>query len=289
MTVRWPTILLLALALLVGGCPADDDDDVAGDDDATGDDDTTGDDDDDTADDDDDDTEPVEPGLTGTVYALDCETPLEGIRVTMCQQDEACAFLDTDENGQFLMDDLVHEKNGEFRVAGHINADMRSFTGLIHEFDIPETGFFEIDEICLPEIPTVTPLDAGEQIVDAGDGLQLAFNPADITWVLDTPQLGAMAVPDTAWQYARIEGVELLAAWAMYIWGSESDEPVAATMPWVGDVQCEDPITIYEMSDVEIGWVPVGDGVLDCDLQTVSTAPDEGLSTFTWVAYGRPE
>jgi hypothetical protein len=287
MSWRWLLILSSVMALLASGCPADDDDDAA-DDDATGDDDTTADDDDDTTDDDDD-TEPEEPGLQGTVYAVDCETPLPGVRVTLCQDEEACAFLDTDENGQFLMDGLVHEKNGEFRAAGHINAEMRPFTGLIHEFDIPETGFYEIDDICLPEIPTVTQLSGGEQTVDAGDGLFLTFDPDAVTFVLDTPQLGAVQVPETAWQYARIEGVELLAAWAMYVWGSTCDEPVAAEMPMLGDVQCDDSVTIYQMSDADIGWVPVGDAVLDCDLQTVSTAPGEGLSTFTWVAYGRPE
>lgn len=288
----WRRIGSLAVSFaLLAGCPVDDDDsgddDVSADDDSTGDDDTADDDDDTAADDDD--TEPVEPGLTGTVYAVDCETPLQGVRVTLCQEDEACAFLDTDENGQFLMDGLAYEKSGEFRVAGHINAEMRAFTGLIHEFDIPETGFLEIDDICLPEIPTVTPLSGGEQSVDAGDGLTLTFEPDGVTWILETPQIGAVEVPSAARQYARIEGVEILGAWAMYVWGSTTDSPVMASMPMRGDVQCDDPVTIYEMSDEALGFVSVGDAVLDCDQQTVSTGPFDGLSTFTWVVYGRPE
>jgi hypothetical protein len=187
------------------------------------------------------------------------------------------------------MDGLAHEKNGEFRAAGHINPEMRAFTGVIREFDVPETGFYEIDDICLPEIPVVTQLTGGEQVVEAGDGLELTFDPDGVIWTLDTLQLGAVEVPSTAWQYAQIEGVEVLAAWAMYVWGSETDVPASAVMPMRGDTQCDDTISIYEMSDAEIGWVLVGEAVLDCDQQTVSTAPGEGLSTFTWVAYGRPE
>jgi len=275
----WLTLGVVVLALSWFGCTSGDDDDtVSGDDDDARDDDSG-----------DDDTVPEEPYLVGNIYDLTCSVPVEGMRVTVCQADEACKFMDTDADGQYLLGGLVHDKDGEFRVRGHINVDQRPFTGLITTFDIPETGYLEAVEICLPEIDAVVALSGGEQEIEAGDGLVLTLDPDDVDWELDTQQIGAIEVPDTAWQYVAIEGIEVLGVWAMYVWGGSTETPAAVQMPFRGDLGCEDQVTIYEMSDKEIGFVEVGPGVLDCDALTVTSEEGGGLTEFTWVAYGRPE
>ena len=276
----WLIAVLCVLPLLWLGCPGTDDDDS-----------TSGDDDDDMGDDDsgDDDTVVVEPYLVGHIYDVTCTTPVVGMRVTVCQADEACKFMDTNADGRYLLDELVDDKDGEFRVRGHMNVDQRPYTGLITTFDIPETGFFEADDVCLPEIGTVLALSSGEQEIDAGDGLVLTLDPDDVNWELDTPQIGAMEVPDTAWQYVDIEGIDVLGVWAMYIWGGSTETPAAVQMPFRGDLACEDEVFIYEMSDEEFGFVLVGPGALDCDLQTVTSEAGGGLTEFTWVAYGRSQ
>ena len=264
---------------------ADDDDTTAGDDD-----DVNADDDDDAVDDDDDTAPPEEPYLVGYVQDVTCTDYLPGIRVTFCQDDQPCAFLDTDENGRFLLDGLVGGGVGQMHVAGHINADLELYSAVVGEIDIPESGFVEAETACLPKIAEVFPLSGGMQDLDAGDGLSLSLNPDEVIWIMGEPQLGAVEVPSTAWQYMAMEGVELLGVWATYMWGALSETPIPAQMPMRGDIDCDtDEVTLYVMSDEESAPVAVGPAVLDCDAQTVATAEGEGLHELTWVAFGKPE
>jgi len=280
----------LVLAPGCGGSEADDDDATAGDDDdATADDDDAVDDDDD-ADDDDDSAPPTEPYLIGTVYDVTCTQVLPGIRVTFCQNKQPCAFLDTDEQGQYILDDLVGGGVGQLHVAGHINADLVPYSAVVAEVDIPESGFAEVVDACLPEIAQVLPLTGGMQEIAAGDGLQLTLDPDEVIWIMGEPQIGAVEVPETAWGYMAVEGVQLLGVWATYMWGATSETPIPATMPMRGEIDCDtDEVTLYVMSDEVSAPVAVGPAVLDCDAQTVSTGEGEGLEELTWVAFGKPE
>ncbi len=284
---RW-WLVVVVLVAFGAGCPVDDDDDDASDDDVA--DDDTGD--DDTGDDatgDDDTGPPAEPYVTGTVYDVTCTTPLEGIRVTICQTDAPCTFTDTDASGQFLLDGLFGEIVGEFRVPGYINASGTLLSGVIAEFEVPTEGSVELADVCLPLVPEVVALpESGPQEVEAGDGLVLTLDPDAVMWLMETPQVGAVEVPQNAWAYIEQEGVEVLGAWAMYAWGNKTEEIVGARMPFRGDVDCDDEVTIYMMSDTEVGLLAVGQADLDCDQQTVSTRVGEGLTELTWVFYGRP-
>jgi hypothetical protein len=264
MTYRTLLALLASLSLLCWGCNGDDDDST-GDDDVTGDDDDIGDDDDDDDNDDDDTTgPPVEPYLTGTVYDVTCTTGLEGVRVTWCQ--ESCIFKNTDADGVFVFDGLP-EGEGVFDVVGHINPEERNYTGLIESFEIPATGVVTAPDVCLPEIPSVEALSGGQQTVAAGDGVELTFDPDDVEWVLGVPQIGAVEVPDTAWQYVEIPDVEVTAVWAFYVWGSGTETPIEAQVPMRGDVQCPDLIDNDCDGAVDEGCGPDldGDGYSESD------------------------
>jgi len=281
---------LALLGILLGPACAgtgDDDSGATDDDDATaGDDDTA----DDDAADDDDSAPPVEPYLVGFVQDVTCTEFLPGIRVTFCQDEQPCAFLDTDENGRYLLEGLAGGTVGQLHVAGHINADMELYSAVVGEIDVPETGFVEAQNACLPKIDQVLPLAGGIQTIDAGDELSLTLDPDDVIWIMGEPQIGAVEVPPTAWKYMDVEGVEMLGAWATYMWGATSETPIPATMPMRGDIDCDtDEVTLYVMSDEESAPVPVGSAFLDCDAQTVSTADGEGLHELTWVSFGRPE
>ena len=130
---RWVFVACAGLVLGVGcgESEADDDDTSAGDDDdATADDDDDAAD-DDAADDDDDTSPPTEPYVVGTVYDVTCTQALPGIRVTFCQDEQPCAFLDTDGQGQYVIDDLVADGVGQLHVAGHINADMVPYSAVV--------------------------------------------------------------------------------------------------------------------------------------------------------------
>jgi len=264
MTYRTLVALLMSLALLCwGGCDGDDDD-------SSGDDDVTGDDDDDdvTGDDDDDDDDttgpPQEPYLTGTVYDVTCTTPLDGVRVTWCQ--ESCIFKNTNADGVFVFDGLP-EGEGLFDVVGHINPEERAYTGLLETFEIHATGVVTAPDVCLPEIPAVQELGAGQQTVAAGDGLDVTFDADAVEWVLGIPQLGAVEVPDNAWQYVDIPDVEVTGVWAFYVWGSETKEGIEATVPFRGDVQCPDFIDNDCDGQVDEGCGPDldGDGYSEAD------------------------
>ncbi len=282
----WLALMGLVLGPACGGTddddsgPADDDDVTAGDDDVA---------DDDVADDDDS-APPVEPYVTGIVQDVTCTELLPGIRVTICQDEQPCAFTDTDDSGRFLLEGLAGGLPGQLHVAGHINADMELYSAVVGELDVPETGFVEAQAACLPKIEQVIPLEGGMQILDAGDGLSLALDPDETIWIMGEPQLGAVEVPSSAWQYMQVEGVEMLGAWATYMWGATSETPIPATMPMRGDIDCDtDEVTVYVMSDEVSAPVAVGQADLDCDAQTVSTADGEGLYELTWVSFGRPE
>jgi hypothetical protein len=285
---------LALLGLLLGpACEGTDDDDsgVGDDDDATADDDDADDDaaDDDTADDDDT-APPDEPYVVGYVQDVTCTEYLPGIRVTFCQDEQPCAFLDTDEDGRYLLDGLAGGTVGQLHVAGHINADMELYSAVVGEVDVPEAGFVEAQTACLPKVAQVLPLEGGMQTIEAGDGLTLTLDPDDTIWIMGEPQLGAVEVPPTAWQYMQVEGVEMLGVWGTYMWGATSETPIPVTMPMRGNVDCgTDEVTVYVMSDEESAPVAVGPAVLDCNLQTVSLAEGEGLHELTWVSFGRPE
>ena len=287
---RLPGHLLLIAALSWLGCPAadDTDDDTAMPDDDVGDDDTA---DDDAVDDDagDDDTAPpAEPYIAGRVYDVTCTSAIEGVRVTVCQEDEACKFGDTDAAGDYVLAGLVGGKLGELRVAGHINAEGRYYSGVVTGLEIPDSGFVEAEDTCLPEIPAVIEPGSGQQTLDVGDGLELTFDPDDVNWVLEPAQIGAVEVPSSAWQYVQIDEVEVLGAWALYIWGVTTDVPAAASVPMRGDIDCSEEITMYAMSSEALGFAAIGPAQLDCDAQTVATSDGEGLTEFTWVVFGRP-
>ena len=287
---RWTWPLLLFGALMWFGCPAEDGDD----DSANGDDDAADDDagDDDAADDDagDDDTgPPEEPYITGRVYDVTCTTAIEGVRVTVCQEDEACKFVDTDAAGVYVLPGLVGGKLGELRVAGHINSEGRYYSGVVTGLDIPDSGYVEAVDTCLPEIPAVLTPESGTQTLDVGDGLELTFDPDDVNWLLEPGQIGAVEVPSGAWQYVQIDGFEVLGAWAMYIWGVTTDVPAAVSVPMRGGIDCGEEITMFLMSSDALGFVSIGPAELDCDAQTVSTGDGEGLTEFSWVVFGRPQ
>jgi hypothetical protein len=284
---------LLALPLLLWGCPVDDDD--VADDDASGDDDTGDDDtgDDDTGDDDtgdDDTTPPVEPYLTGRVLDVTCTEPVAGVRVTFCQV--ACTFKDTDADGVFVFGGL-DEEPGLFDVVGHVNPDGKYYTGLAYTIDIPATGFAETPDVCLPEIDALVEVSAGSNDVSVGDDLILTVDPDDVEWLLGEPELGAVEVPDTAWQYVDLEGVDVLGVWALYAWGNalkeDAADPVGVNLPVRGGLDTGDPVSIYAMSHDEGGFHEVASAtVTGGDLRVVTDA-GQGLTEFTWVAYGVPE
>ena len=287
MTHRLVLLLVLGLPLMLWGCPVDDDVD---DDDATGDDDTG---DDDTGDDDtgDDDTEPpVEPYLTGFVYDVTCSEPLQGVRVTFCQV--ACTFKDTDENGQFWFSGLEAEP-GLFDVVGHVNPDGKYYTGIAWTLDIPETGFVETPMTCLPEIEELVPVPNGTNDVSVGDDLILTVNPDDVEWLLGEPELGAVEVPDTAWQFVDLEGIDVFGVWALYAWGNalteEATDPVGVNLPVRGGLDTGDPVVIYAMSHDEGGFHEVASATVTGGDLRVITDPGQGLTEFTWVAYGVPQ
>ena len=279
MVVRPLLALLLASSLLLFGCPDGDDDDSSGDDDVS--DDDTGD--DDTGDDDT--APPTEPYLAGYLYDVTCTTPLADVRVTFCQ--ESCMFKQTDASGRYVFDGL-DPVSGVLDVVGHINSDGAYYTGTVEEYDIPATGSVEVGDTCLPEIPSVQELGSGPQLVEVGDGLELTFDPDDVEWVLGIPQIGAVEVPESAWRLVDIEGVDVTAVWAFYVWGSVAANPIETAMPMLGDVTCDDQVMIYWMSVEDHGFELVGEADKDCDLQTVSTPAGLGLPEFTWVAYGVP-
>jgi hypothetical protein len=284
MTYHTLLALLASLSLLCWGCDGDDDD-SAGDDDVSDDDDTGDDDDDDDTGDDDDTTgPPEEPYLTGTLYDITGTTPLEGVRVTWCQ--ESCIFKNTDADGVFVFGGL-DEGEGLFDVVGHINPDERAYTGLLEVIEIPATGFVTAEDVFLPEIPSVEALSGGQQTVDAGAGVQLTFDPDDVEWVLGVPQIGAVEVPDTAWQYVNIPDVEVTSVWAFYVWGSATETPMELTVP-MGDIECGDGASIYWMSTEAEHWDVVGAAEEDCGAETLTTPAAGGLTELTWVATGRP-
>ena len=289
------TRLLLVLALLLPvallGCPVDDDDSVDDDtgDDDTGDDDTGDDDtaDDDTADDDDT-TPPVEPYLTGTVYDITCTDPLAGLRVTFCQI--ACAFKDTDADGRYVFGSL-EPVEGLFDVVGHVNPDSALYTGLAVTFDIPETGFFEAPEVCLPEIGALVPVTSQAQPVEVGGDLVLTLDADEVDWLLGTPEIGAVEVPDTAWQYVDLPDVDVLGVWALYAFGNvllDGSDPIAVDMPARGDLGPGDTVSVYSMSLEEGGFHEVATATVDGLGTRVVTDPGQGLAELSWIAYGVP-
>ncbi|MDP7111841.1 MAG: hypothetical protein QGH45_07750 [Myxococcota bacterium] len=280
---------LLALPLLLWGCPVDDDDDASGDDD-TGDDDTG---DDDTGDDDtgdDDTTPPVEPYLTGHVYDVTCTDPVAGVRVTFCQV--ACTFKDTDSDGKFIFGGLASEP-GLFDVIGHVNPEGKYYTGIAWTIDIPDSGFVEAPTTCLPEVESLVDVPSGTNDVSVGDDLILTVNPDEVEWLLGEPELGAVEVPDTAWQYVDLEGVDMLGVWALYAWGNvlseDAADPVGISLPVRGDLDTGDPVTIYGMSHDEGGFHEIASATVTGGDLRVVTDSGQGLTEFTWIAYGVPE
>jgi len=290
MTYRMLLALFAALALSVAGCNGDDDDDTADDDTQGDDDDDVADDDDVTDDDDDDTTPPVEPYLIGTVYDVTCTTPIPELRVTWCQ--DACIFKDTDGSGQFIFGDL-EEGEGVVHVVGHVNAAGGQYSAVVGVYDIPASGFLEAVDVCLPEVTDTVELSSGMQTTDVGAGVELTLDPDAIEWATGEPVVGAVEVPDTAWQYVDIEGVTVLGVWAFYVWGSHVDEedgdPIGLTLPATGDLGPGDPVTVYAVTEEDSGFVEVGTGMVDGLGTRVELAPGEGIHELTWVAYGTPE
>ncbi len=287
--------LVVALGLiLLPGCPGDpaDDDDDASDDDA-GDDDTA---DDDSGDDDagDDDTAPpTEPYLTGTVYEVDCTTPVPDLRVTFCQ--ETCMFKNTGADGSFVFDALGAGV-GLFDVIGHVNQSGALYTGLVAEFDIPSSGSLVAPDVCLPEIPpgNVVTLGTGTQTVDVGDGLTLQIDPDEVDWLLGTPEIGAVEVPQAAWgDYVEADGVDVLGVWALYAFGNEALTPIPATIPGRGTLDCGDPVQVLTMGEDEAkdglsapNFQSAATATYDCGTDEVVTDSGQGLTHLTWVAIG---
>jgi len=265
MEIRTFLALFITLTLTSLACNGDGADDDSADDDVADDDDVT--DDDDTGDDDtgDDDTAPPEePYVTGTVLDVTCTTPIEGLRVTFCQ--EACIFKTTDAAGQFVFGGL-EPGEGVFDVIGHVNAEGKYYTGLVHEVEVPASGFVEIADVCLPEIPALMQLQSGVQQVEVGDGLELTVDPDTVDWVMKTPEVGAVEVPDTAWQYVDIEGVDVKAVWAFYVWGSTPVDALPTRMPMRASFTCGDGIDndCDGSVDESCGTDADGDGFTEAD------------------------
>ena len=289
--------LLVALSMILFlGCPGDPvDDDDAADDDA-GDDDDTGD--DDSGDDDtgDDDTEPpVEPFIEGTVYEVDCTTPIADVRVTWCQ--DVCMFKNTDANGHFVFDNL-DPGEGLFDVVGHVNPGGLLYTGLLAEFEIPATGSLVAPDVCLPEIPADNvvslPKGSGMQTVDVGDGLTLHIDPDDVEWFMGTPEIGAVEVPESSWgEYVVTDGFDVLGVWAFYAWGNEALTPISAVIPGRGELECDQAVAVLTMGEDDSrdglmvhNFQPAATATYDCGADEVITDPGQGLTHLTWVAIG---
>ena len=315
--------LLLALPLVLWGCPTDDedDDDATGDDDTgdddTGDDDTSGTDDDgdgwtvedgdcDDADasihpdaneipddgidsDCDGEENPADSYLTGILKDVTCSEPLQGVRVTFCQV--ACTFRDTDADGRYVFAGL-EGGDGLFDVVGHVNPDGALYTGLAYTFDIPATGGIEAPDVCLPEVESTVPVESGSSEVSVGDDLMLTVDADEIEWLLGTPEIGAVEVPDTAWQYVDIDGVDVLGVWALYAFANtlvEDGTPIGVNLPARGGLDTGDTATVYVMSHDVGGFIEAASATTTGGDLRVVTDPGQGLHELTWIAYGVPQ
>ncbi len=294
---RWSVLLWIA-ALFAMGCVEDVGEDPADDDTV----DDVGDDDDD---DDDADERPCEPEFTGMVFdpnldpiepyvhgrILDArgKEPVAGIKVTCCL-DVSCFISYTDADGRYWFDDL-EDGLGYVFVVGHINTDGGAYTSLVAWFETPEASL-EAPDIHLPKVDALLELGPGIAELDTGDDLHIEIDADVVDWAAREPCFGSVEIPQQTMTFVQAEGVEFLAAWGFHFWGNSAHEPVAVSFPVRGKLGCDQPVVVYAMDkhgDERSAYhnlIPVASGYHDCDAGRVVMDEGEGVSQFTWLAYG---
>jgi len=217
--VREPLILALAWALVLGGCPTEDepidDDDTAADDDSTGDDDTTG--------DDDDSADP--PRWIGTAQARVVDPdgePIEGIYVMQGGAPfEAWATTDADGRAQVeVTDDGITDR---WILCGGVG--FKTGGADLDDVDGPDG---ELEMTCFPLPP------------EEDDNTEYNFQPGGTSHSMDTSECGHChkSIADGWLDSPHHDSGANPRTWDLYVGGTDLDaEACAAAGGWMAEGQ----------------------------------------------------
>lgn len=232
-------------------------------------------------------TEPLPegPGFVGRL--VDEEgAPRAGEQVLACTM-VFCLTVDSDPDGRFFVPltdvpETLAVKTHEYWSEGIAPALLPLF--------VPDDVTIDVGELVCPMIAPGDawgPVANDPQTLDAGEGLQLTVNRADVALPFGTSfdAVGAGALPlDRIPAYDGLEAEEVLAVYALHPFGATVTSPVGVSAP----VDLPPGTPVYFRSIGTLGQGLSAPAIGASDGSRASTGEGEGLTELSYVVVSTP-
>ncbi len=224
------------------------------------------------------------PGLTG-VLADENGEPLPWVNVMACTR-AVCYYSDSAADGRFLFffDGPIE---GLIKTAGDLSAELRRSSPMV-PVTIAVDEFLDVGTVHVPFLREGSPVQSGRTIFEAGDGLVLEFDPADIETAPGTmlADVAARRLPDRIVPgYPGIDSGAVVAVYALHPFAATSITPIGVRIPT--DLPEGTPIHLLTIDEIDGSFSETVDAVVEAG--AIVTPEGTGITRLTHMVVVRAD
>ncbi len=221
------------------------------------------------------------PGLRGLLLAPD-GTPAPDVEVLACQR-TTCLFGASGDDGRF---DFTVEPVAEIALKTHPDqARNPRWAAALEPVTIVDNTLVDVGTVYIPDLPegaVIGPDTEDPQTLDAGDGLELTLNRADLTapigeFLYDVS--ARLLPPEHIPTYAELDGEQVVAVYALHPFAATSTSPIGVRAP--ADLPDGSAVAFRTISELDGRFSEAVPGRADDGY--VSTDPGTGIERLTYL------
>lgn len=209
---------------------------------------------------------PQGPGITGALVGESGDA-LPYRNVMACNP-EVCYYADSDREGRFT---FLLDSPGNFLIKTNedLTGEPRRSSPMV-PVTVVDNAMLDLGSVYAPTLPDDVPVGV-DGTARAGDGLTLAFDPADpdIPAEVAARRIPASMIPD----YPSLDGEEIIAVYALHPFAWKTDRPVGVRAALDSDVEFRTINEIDPTLSEPVRGVANG--------ESVETPPGAGIRSLT--------
>jgi hypothetical protein len=191
-----------------------------------------------------------------------------------------CYYSDSAADGRFLFffDGPIE---GLIKTAEDLSAEPRRSSPMVR-VTIEADEFLDVGTIHVPYLPEGSPVRSGSTVFEAGDGLALEFDPADLETApgaMLTDVAARRLPPGIVPEYPGIDPGSVVAVFTLHPFGATSVEPIAVRI--ATDLPEGTPVRMMTIDEIDGSFAETVDAVVEAGV--IVTPEGTGITRLTHV------